>query len=342
MVALLQGYNGYIGFGVQSALGTAVTPTVFQHVEAGVTLKENQPGRAVVPGIIKGRRFVTTKLGNIEGSGAIPMILRPDDYAFGRMWADALGSNNAVSGDAADAYTHTFDEGSNAQLPVYGLTIEEFLGGAATTALKKNIGCFIKKITIVKAENEIIRCNVEWIFVKEELTGTIQTATYTTEAPFENWMACLKIGATIGAVAAVDVKEWTFEYDTMAKLIHQDCGATNGRYASVVSYGVPVINVSFNKVAQEDYQTIYNYFKNGTENAMQLNIKHTALAGSNANSEYEKTISLPKVVWLGETPNLDGEEDLNQVGSVQALYDATETKTIQVVVKNSESGVYTV
>jgi hypothetical protein len=342
MAATLQGYNGYIGFGVQSVLTTAVTPTVFQHVEAGVTLKENQPGRAVVPGIIKGRRFVTTKKGNISGDGSIPMILRPDDYAFGRMWADILGSNNAVSGDAADAYTHTFGEGTNAQLPAFGLTIEEFLGGAATTALKKCIGAFVKKITITKAEDDVIKCAVDWIFVKETLTGTIQSATYTTEAPFENWMATVKIGATIGAVAESCVKDWTFEYDTMVKLIHQDCGTTNGRYASVVSYGVPVINLSFNKVLDEDWQTIYNYFKNNTENAVQLNIKHTALAGSNAGSEYEKTISLPKVMWTGETPNIDAEEDLNQPMQLQALYDATETKTIEVVVKNSESGTYSV
>ena len=83
MVAILQGYKGYVGFGVQSALITAVTPTIYQHIEAGTSLKENQPGRAAIGGIIKSRNKVTTKKGNMwYGRQFVSKWLEPSTLHF--------------------------------------------------------------------------------------------------------------------------------------------------------------------------------------------------------------------------------------------------------------------
>lgn len=342
-MSTLQGWEHYVGFGNQSALGTKVDPTKFQHVDYAVSLKENQPQRTVVPGAIKGRFYVTALKGKFDVAGSVSMILRPDDYAGGRIWANLLPSNS-VSGDAADAYTHTFSLGAFSDLPVYGETIQMFRGGSANTTISNFVGCFLKKLTMNVPEDGHVAIDTEWIGQKE-VQGSggdaIASPTYSDEPPFESYMLKVEIGATLAALSEVCVKDLTFEYDTMAKLLFQNCSSA-GRYANGVSYGVPEVLVSFNKILESDYTTIYNYFKDNTENAVQITLTHSSLAGSNAGSEYEIVIKLPRVIWKGETPELSAPEDNTLSMNLQAIQEQSSYNyTCQIEVKNSESGTYT-
>jgi hypothetical protein len=183
--------------------------------------------------------------------------------------------------------------------------------------------------------------NLEIVGIKETGGATIQTASYAVENPFESFMAEVLIGANLGAVAAVPVKDFTYEYDSGVELIQQNSSA-NGRYASCISWGKPVINVSFNKLVEDDFNTIYDYFKNDTENAVQLKLTHPELAGS-ASGFHALTINLPRVFWLGDTPGIDNQDELTMAMRLQAIKEIVSYNyTQEVVVTNSEAGVYTV
>ena len=337
----VQGWNSYVGFGNQAALATAVTPTKYQHCDYGVNLAEIRTGRSVVPGIIKSREFKTSRKSQISVAGSIPMVLRPDDYAGGRFWA-SLGMVNTVAGDADLGYTHSFTEaGTKATLPLYGETIEVYKGGADTNTLAKYIGMFVKRAVLNIPEEGVVMLNTDWVGVKETLTGTVQTPSYTTVAPFESWMLKVEVGASLAALSAINVKDLTIDWDTMVTLGHQHNGSS--QYPTYVSWDIPVIKISFNKVLEDDYGTYYNYFKNDTENAVQITLTHTVLSGNNAGSEYEYIFKFPRVVWTGGTPAVDNEGALNLPLTFQAMEEQSSYNyTVNFSIKNSESGTYAI
>ena len=337
---VVQGWLGQVGFGDQSAWDTDVTPSKWQTCDFGVMPKYNKPGRAPQKAVRKGRQMVRSTRGLISSSITIPMILTPGEYGFGRFWANIFPSNT-VSGDAADAYTHTFDEiDTLATLPEFGETIEVNIGSASDNANMTLSSMFVQTATLVVPEDGVVMLNTEYVGVDLETGQTTQTPSYSTVAPFEGWMGDVQIGANLGAVASVPVKDWTLEISTMVKLFHQK-GSQSQKFVGV-SYGVPEYKLSFNKVVEDAYTTILNYFLNDTENAVALNIKHDTLAGSNSGSEYEWTLNLPRVVWQGDTPGIENEDDQNLPMSLIAMEEQSSYNyTGQLVIKNDESGTYT-
>lgn len=336
----VQGWLGQVGFGDQSAWDTDVVPSKWQTCDFGVSPKYNKANRAPMKAVRKGRKMVRSLRGLIGSSITIPMIFTPGEYAFGRFWANIF-PDNSVTGDGADGYTHTYDETDVlATLNEYGETIEVNIGSASDNPNMTLSSMFVQSANLVVPEDGIVMLNTEWIGVDLETGQTTQSPTYATVAPFEGWMGDVLIGANLGAVASVPVKDWSLEITTMVKLYHQK--GSQSQKAVGVSYGVPEYRLSFNKVVEDAYNTIHDYFLNDTENAVQLNIKHDTLAGSNAGSEYEWTLNLPRVVWQGETPGIEAEDDQNLAMSLTAMEEQSSYNyTGQLVIKNDESGTYT-
>ena len=336
----LQGFLGQVVFGDQSAFGTKVVGTKIQTCEAsGVSLKLNKPGREPVRAMRKGRYMSRSKKGMINVSGAVPMILTPSEYGFGRFWANILASNT-VSGDAADAYTHTFDETDTiATMSVFGETIERCLGSIDVAANSAFDTMFLSKATLNAPEDGLVTLNTEWIGRNETHNVTIQAVSYGTVNAFEGYMGDVLIGANLGAVASVPVKDWTLEIDMRNKLMHQK--GSQSQFVTDHIHGVPEYKLTFNKIADDTFDAIYDYFKDDTENAVQLNLKHYTLAGSNANSEFEWTFNMPRVVWTGDTPET-AEDDVNlQMTMIAMEEQSSYNYTAQCVIKNDESGTYT-
>ena len=336
----VQGWLGQVGFGDQSVFGTKVVPSKWQTCDFGVMPKLNIPNRAPQKAVRKGRKMVRSNRGLKSSGCSVPMILTPGEYGFGRFWANIFPSNT-VSGDAADAYTHTFDETDTlATLPEVGETIETNLGSASNNPNFTADTMFVQTATLVVPEDGNIMLNTEWIG-RNLITGeTTQTASYGTNPPFEGWMGDVQIGANLGAVASVPVKDWTLSITTAVKLYHQK--GSQSRFVVGVSYGYPEYKLTFNKVVEDAFTTIWNYFSAETENAVALNIKHDTLAGSNSGSEFEWTLNLPRVVWQGDTPGIESEEDLNLPMSLIAMEEQSSYNyTGQLVIKNDESGTYT-
>ena len=94
-------------------------------------------------------------------------------------------------------------------------------------------------------------------------------------------------------------------------------------------------------LAQEDSLTMYNYFKDDTENAVKLVITHPTLAGSSS-GVYSLTFNLPRVTWMGEEPKLDSADIISGNYSLTALKDATTGYQVQAILVNTQSGAYNV
>lgn len=335
----LQGFLGQVVFGDQSVWGTKVVGTKIQTCEYGINLKLNKPGRVPVKAMRKGRYMSRSGKGLISVGGGIPMIMTPSEYGFGRMWANILPSNT-VSGDVDDAYSHTFSETDTlATHPTVGETIERCLGSIDVAANSAFDTMFLNKITVNCPEEGLVTMQTEWIGRNETHNITIQSVSYGTTNAFEGYMGDVLIGANLGAVASVPVKDWTLEINLNNKLMHQK--GSQSQYPTTIIHGVPEYKLTFNKIADDTFDAIYDYFKDDTENAVQLNLKHYTLAGNNANSEFEWTFNLPRVVWTGDTPET-AEDDVNLSMSLIAMQEQSSYNyTAQCVIKNDESGTYT-
>ena len=338
-MANLQGFLGQVVFGDQSAFGTKVVGTKIQTCEFGINLKSNRPGREPVKAMRKGRKMTRSKKGMKFVDGSIPMIMTPSEYGFGRMWA-AVFPSNTVSGDSADAYTHTFSESQTlSQFPIFGETIERCLGSVDVAANSAFDTMFLNKVTVNCPEDGIVTMATDWIGREETHNVTLQTVAYATQACFEGFMGDVLIGANLAGVASVPVKDWTLEINLNNKLMHQK--GSQSRFPTTIIHGIPDYKLTFNKIADDTFDTVYDYFKDETENSVQLHLKHDELAGSNPGSEFEWTFNLPRVVWQGNTPET-AEDDVNLSMSLTAMEEQSANNyTAAMTIKNDESGTYT-
>lgn len=339
MADFAQVYRSYVGFGVQaSALTTSVAATAFQTISS-CSVRENRAGRKWIKGIRKNQDMTIPVRGTLDVSGSISGPLVPDEAFGGIVLAMLFGNNNAVSGSAGAGYTHTFSQarvGTVADYPAYGATIEALIGGADATLMRDFIGCFVKGYTLTLGKDGAIECQVEWVGIKETDGDTASTPTYSTKLPFEGWMGDLKLGAAIGSVASVEFQSATLKIDNGVKLVP----GLNGRYSIGRTYGPIQASLEFEMDLREDL-TVYNYWKNETERAARLLITHDQLAGGSS-GVYSLQFDLPRVIFDGDVPNIEGEAEIKHKVTMKAGYDPTTTKTISAVVVNSQSGVYAV
>ena len=338
-MANLQGFLGQVVFGDQSAFGTKVVGSKIQTCLNPVTLKSNRPNRQPIKALRKGRKMTRSQLGLKNVSGGIPMVLTPSEYGFGRLWA-AVFPANTVSGDTTDGYVHLFSESQTlAQLPVFGETIERCLGSIDVASNSAFDTMFLNKLTLNCPEDGLVVMQTEWIGREETHNVTIQAVSYGTDGPFEGYMGDVKIGANLAGVASVPVKDWTLEINLNNKLMHQK--GSQARFPTTIIHGIPEYKLSFNKIADDTFDAIYDYFKDETENSVQLNLKHPERSGSAEGSEFEWTLSLPRVVWQGDTPET-ADDDINLSMNLTAMEEQSANNyTAALSIKNDESGTYT-
>lgn len=337
MAEYAQASRGYVGFGTQaSAQGTGVAATRFQTV-TDVSLKENRPGASIYKGIRRQQDMNLALRGGIDLSGSIKGYLIPDEAFGGIVFAHLLGNNNTVSGSGP--YTHTFSQsrvGTAADMPSYGSTIEVLLGSTDNTLLRDMVGCFLKKLTLSSdSQDAAVLVDTEWVGTKQVDGDTNSSPTYSTKSPFEGWMASIELGSAIGSTAAVEAKKFNFSVDNGVSVTK----TLNGRYPIGRVYGDLAATLSFEQDLKESL-TIYNYFKNETEIAAKLILTHDAIAGGS--TPYSLTVNLPRLRMLGDPPSLSGSAEIPFTINLQALYDSVTSKTLDIVVVNSQSGTYAV
>jgi len=341
-VYVAQGWRGYAGWGDQAALGDEVDPTRFNAVES-ISANEKRGSQALKE-CRQERQVVARSRGNITADVSVSGNMYPDDYFSGRIWDNILPVNTET-GDTTDGYVHEFVEDNDiTKYKQFGESIHCHLGGQDKNTLKIAVGSILKSFSLNSPESGALKCSASYIaqkIVNAPSALTPVTASYSALSPFESWMCTVKIGTTIALAAAIDVKDWTFSVEMNPKLIFQQKGATNGRYATKIVFGQPIFSLTFNKLVEDDFNTLYSDFSSDALKSVVLNIKHDSKSGSAAGSEHEITINLPRMMIDEETSSLNGTDDQTRSLKLTALKGlATTTYACAVTIKNSTDNVY--
>jgi len=334
-----QGWNGYAGWGDQSALATAAATSKYNAVES-IQISEKRPATPMKD-IRQGRQLISRSLGNITADVSASGSLYPDDYASSRIFEN-ICNLDTVSGSSTAGYTHVFAESSAiANFKLFGETIHAHQGGQNTNTLKRAVGAFLKSFSLNSPESGPLKWNASYIArSSDNAAGSLATAAYSTVLPFESWMCTVKIGDSIAGVAAIDVKDWTFSVEMNPKLIFQQGGATNGRYATKIIFGQPTYSVTMNKLTEDDFNTYYAYFSSDALKSIVLDVLHTTLAGSST-GYHQITIALPRMMIDEENSGLNGTDDQSFSLKFTALKGLVDTLyACNITVVNSTAGTY--
>ena len=339
-MSYLKGNQGYVMVSDrQSAYGTKKIPTYTGTIQAGEDLQLVKPQKTVSTDRIRNSEapsFISK--GKIHVEGTLTYNLIPDE-AEGINLAMTLGGANTVTGSSTTGYTHTFNAWSAClDYPQSGITVQKFLGGCNSTMLVDNISCFVNSFTLTVPEDGIVTYACNYMGMKNEFGGAKATPAYSTKNPFEGWMAHVEIGSVIGSTTAIKIREATLTINNNLTLM-TDRNASN-QYPSGFVPNSRTVEMTIG-LSQEDSLTMYNYFKDDTENAVKLVLTHPTLAGSSS-GVYSLTFNLPRVTWMGEEPKLDSADILSGNYSLQALKDATTSYQVQAILVNSQSGAYNV
>lgn len=340
MTRYVEGREGFIGVGKQTALLTAVPSTHFMTVRPSVDYKLQEPDyNYISDGIRKNRGQQISVRGRRQAGGSIPAIMIPNELTSGIGFAYLLGNNNAVTGSAGVGFLHTFDEPTElAPYPENGFTLEKFLGGPDATLNHKFVGNFMTGAVFTFPESG--ECTVDYtgIGIKQELSGTLGSPTYGEDQAYEGWMVNVELGADIDNTAAIDFISGSLNIQNGVELVPDRQSAT--QYFSGRTLGDLMVDFDFRFSLKNDL-TMYNYWLNKTRAAMKIKLTHTLLAGTDS-GVHSTEFWLYEVEFKSGPPELNSANRLTMDCSVHAYRNATAGKTITIKSKNSESGVYAV
>jgi hypothetical protein len=331
------GWQGYMGRGTQIEIDTGVAADKYQQIYTSL-IKKNRPNKAVKSSLrgTRGKTFVVKGRSNTGGACTGPLM--PDEIFWGIGWADLLGNNNTVTGSAGAGYTHTYNEHSSpAHYPDYGATIETNKGSSNTSLMFDFIGSFLKVLTLEIPEDGEVTWSAEYTGVDEETGGTASTPSFHCGNPAESYMVDIQLGTTITSTSSFAWKSGNWSYDNGVSMIWE------GNNQAPVARAYPAMaNCTGSIVADlQESLTQYNYWKYDTDVAIKIIITHVELAGTSS-GVYKLTINMPRVQFMGDPPELSGEEILQITYNYEALEHCTLGYTVQVEVVNSESGTYSV
>lgn len=336
----VRGNQGYVMLSdKQTALTTLKVPTYTGTIAAGEDLKLVKPDKQVLTDRIRNKVAPTVvQLGNIHTEGTLTYDDYPDE-AIGINLAMLLGSSNTATGNATSGYIHTLNGWSGCtDYPTSGITVQKRVGGCDNTMQVDNIGTFVNSFTYTIPEEGICTYAVPYMGVSSVFGGTSADPTYSTKTPFEGYMSKLEIGATVGALAAVDMRSCNFTINNNLQMV-TDHNVSN-QYPSGYLPNTRTSQISF-EITQDNSLTFYNYFLNDTENAIRITLTHPQLAGSGT-GVYSRVFTFSRVTWLGDEPTLDSADVLTGTYTMEALWDETLSYDVLATVTNSQSGTYSV
>lgn len=348
MAEFIQGWEGQVGFGVESVFGTPVAPTIFQDIGQGsAEIKTNKPNKELVTGIRGTKKpvKVSRAVGKTDTSGTISGAMYPDDAFNGLIFAAVQGNNNtavAIGGDAAaNGVLHTFSEWAAITDRPQGLTIQAKIGGDGDTKTKDFASNFCNGLTIEVPDSGLINVSSDWVGHSEGTPGaaTAATPTYSTDHPFEHYCASLLIGNDSGSLVEIPFESLTFNHVVNVEMVNENFSCS--RYPTGRRFGVPDISMEIVLKSTEDNSQYLHYFNDDTQ-YVRLVLKNDALAGTAPGSEYEVNINLPVCEYFGETEGLTGPEQITQPIQLQARFSQADNFTVEYTSKNSVIATYSV
>lgn len=196
--------RNYIGVGLQSARGTAVTPTVFVPYVDGPKVSHGMKGDGVFEAGT-GPYAARTQKESHDPTGGFSLAWRPKTMAQLIAWF--LGADTAASGGSG--YDHT---AVPAHTPLY-LTIERCI---ADEIVERFVDAVFTKVTIKQEGGKDLMADFEWSALTAAWTGSASSDAYetgvsgsTAGAPYRGNEATY----TIDGAGATDVASWELEVE---------------------------------------------------------------------------------------------------------------------------------
>lgn len=305
------GAEAQIGWASESVVGTAVTVTKFlpfrsENIKQNIEYMDTQTlsSRLTLRKTKAGRKSVeggfTTELPNVT----LATLLK-----------HMMGTAAAPTGTGP--YTHSFTPGATTAL---GLTVQ--VGRPATDGTVHPFtyaGCKVSEWTIAATVGEIATLEVSLIGMTETTGTALATAAYSSSwSPFVFTEAAL----TVAGGASSNVREITISGNNQIEARHRLGSATSKN-----PLGIGVREYAGTVVTDFDALTDYNRFVNGTEAALVA----TFTSGTDV-----LTIT-QNVQFVGETPEVSGNELLAQNLPYRALSSTSDAAAITIGLVNGDS-----
>lgn len=281
--------RNYIGVGLQSARGTAVTPTVFVPYVDGPKVDHGMKGDGIFEAGT-GPYPSRTEKESHDPKGGFSLAWRPKTLAQLSAWF--LGADSAAA--AGSLYDHT---AIPAHTPLY-LTIERCI---ADEIVERFVDAVLTKLTIKQDGGKDLMADFEWSSLTAAWTGSATSESYesgvsgsTPGGPFRGNEATY----TIDGSSATDVAEWEIELERTYDAPHLSSVTGLHQVKHAIAGKIKVKQLA---LATTPYRTIAyssasgtapnkNFFQNGAFIAAYDN----GLSSTNARLA---TITLPGVDW---------------------------------------------
>lgn len=315
MSPLASGLAGQWGFVDEVTYGTYVAPTRF--LEFNSESLELHRERIESNGIRAGRRVLHRWAAGVQWvDGDVEFELAPQGTAL--LWKHILGG---VVTSGAGPYTHTLTPGDLAGKSMTVQVGRPDIGGVVRP--HSFLGCKVASAELSLAVNEFAMMTVGLYGAHEDTAQTLAVASYPgSYSPFVFTQGSISL-----AGSGFDVKEATLSIDNgLALNRHFIRATTPERPKEPLEANRRAITGSL--TADFTDLTAYNRFVNGTEAALVFTL--------NAGASAITTITM-NVRFDGKTPNVEGDDLLEQSLPFKAVSATSDAAAITVVVTNADS-----
>ncbi len=300
-MAIRSGLAAQIGIGVESTVGTAVTPTRFYEFtsESIVQTIERVESSGLRAGsrVLRSDRYVSGQLG-IEGS----VELEVTAGNFGILFKHALGANST---SGSDPYTHVAT-----MLDPFGLGLTVQVGrpgNDGTVRAFTYAGCKISTLDLKCAVGDLLSADLGIVGSTAEATGSITSASYGSGLQVVSFTgAAISVGGS-----SYPCKDFSLSLDNGLDAERYVLGANTTREPVAAS----LAEVTGSLTAEFVDLTAYNRVVNATHGA--ISAVFTGADGKTV------TVSIPVARFDGDTPNVGGPEIVEQQLTYKGLFDGS-------------------
>lgn len=324
------GFRGWMGFGPETTYGTGVAPTKFiPFVSETLKLTDNKIFAEDIQATASRKRYSP---GTRFAGGDI--VCNVYHEGFATLFKHLLGSVSSAQVAASTAYDHTISIADT--LPV-GLSFEPNRGApTAAAGAFRYVGSKLNGCSLACAAGEALRATFN-VISRDEQIPTLSPAaasapTYDDVDFFVFHEGQLKIDDYAGTPVEIEILGFDLN---IANGLKEDKHVLNSRLrAAAPRNALRMVTGSFR--TEIDDLVEYTRFFNGTE--AEIILTFTSVAEIEAGYNYTITITMPRVVFTGETPGVGGPELLEGPFPFECLYDVTGTlPEIEIIVRDSDT-----
>lgn len=317
-MALRSGLAAQLGIGVESTVGTAVTPSrfyPFNDESLALTIERiESEGLRAGDRVMRSSRWVS---GQRTVEGSFSMDLHAENSAI--LFKHLLG---AVTTTGSGPYTHTCVLGDPHGL---GLTVE--VGrpdvGGTVRAFTYN-GCKLTEAVLSNSVGELLTGEFT-VSGKDETTGSVTSASYPASSELLSFT-----GATITlGGSSYDVTDITINVNTGLNAERFYLGANTIKEQVAAN----MVEITADLTSEFSSLTEYNRVVNATSAALVAKWEGSVISGG---VKRKIEVSLPACRFDGTTPNVGGPGIVEQQLTAKALDNGTD-QPITITIVNSDS-----